>query len=169
MAAVTICSDFGAQKNKVWHCFHCFPIYFPWTDECWALSQLFLSPLSLSSRGFLVPLHSIKNRVLVPPQGLPQWLRHKESTCNSEVEGGEDPVEKEMATHSCILAWEMPWTVEPSGLQSMGSQRVRHDLVAKQQQSSPSRDIHNLTDTLELLPSSDGGWWLHLTISTCRS
>ena len=32
MAAVTICSDFGAQKNKVWHCFHCFPIYFPWSD-----------------------------------------------------------------------------------------------------------------------------------------
>ena len=31
MAAVTICSDFGAQKNKVWHCFHCFPIYFPWS------------------------------------------------------------------------------------------------------------------------------------------
>ena len=29
---VTICSDFGAQKNKVWHCFHCFPIYFPWSD-----------------------------------------------------------------------------------------------------------------------------------------
>ena len=32
MAAITICSDFGAQKNKVWHCFHCFPIYFPWSD-----------------------------------------------------------------------------------------------------------------------------------------
>ena len=32
MAAVTICSDFGAQENKVWHCFHCFPIYFPWSD-----------------------------------------------------------------------------------------------------------------------------------------
>ena len=32
MAAVTICSDFGAQKNKVWHCLHCFPIYFPWSD-----------------------------------------------------------------------------------------------------------------------------------------
>ena len=32
MAAVTICSDFEAQKNKVWHCFHCFPIYFPWSD-----------------------------------------------------------------------------------------------------------------------------------------
>ena len=33
MAAVTICSDFGAPKNKVWHCFHCFSIYFPWNDE----------------------------------------------------------------------------------------------------------------------------------------
>ena len=54
MAAVTICRDFGAPKNKVCHCFHCFPIYFPmkWWDqmpwssfsECWALSQLF--PLS---------------------------------------------------------------------------------------------------------------------------
>ena len=32
MAAITICSDFGACKNKVWHCFHCFPIYFPWSD-----------------------------------------------------------------------------------------------------------------------------------------
>ena len=32
MAAVTICSDFGAQKNKVWHCFQCFPIYLPWSD-----------------------------------------------------------------------------------------------------------------------------------------
>ena len=32
LAAVTICSDFGAPKNKVWHCFHCFPIYFPWSD-----------------------------------------------------------------------------------------------------------------------------------------
>ena len=32
MAAVTICSDFGAPQNKVWHCFHCFPIYFPWSD-----------------------------------------------------------------------------------------------------------------------------------------
>ena len=32
MAAVTICSDFGAQNNQVWHCFHCFPIYLPWSD-----------------------------------------------------------------------------------------------------------------------------------------
>ena len=41
--------------------------------------------------------------------------------------GQEDPLEKEMATHSSTLAWEIPWTEEPGGLQSMGSQRVRHD------------------------------------------
>ena len=41
--------------------------------------------------------------------------------------GWEDPLEKEMATHSNILAWKIPWTEEPGGLQSMGSQRVRHD------------------------------------------
>ena len=41
MAAITICSDFGAQKNKVWHCFHCFPIYFPWSDETRAMIFLF--------------------------------------------------------------------------------------------------------------------------------
>ena len=39
----------------------------------------------------------------------------------------EDPLEKEMATHSSTLAWEIPWTVEPGRLQSMGSQRVGHD------------------------------------------
>ena len=41
--------------------------------------------------------------------------------------GGEDLLEKEMATHSSILAWKIPWTEEPVGLQSMGSQRVEHD------------------------------------------
>ena len=40
---------------------------------------------------------------------------------------GEDPLEKEMATHSSILAWRIPWTEEPDGLQSMGSQRVQRD------------------------------------------
>ena len=43
--------------------------------------------------------------------------------------GWEDPVEKEMATHSSILAWRIPWTEDPGGLQSMGSQRVGHYLV----------------------------------------
>ena len=41
--------------------------------------------------------------------------------------GQEDPLEKEMAIHSSTIAWKIPWTEEPGRLQSMGSQRVRHD------------------------------------------
>ena len=41
--------------------------------------------------------------------------------------GQEDPLEKGRSTHSSILVWRIPWTEEPGGLQSMGSQRVRHD------------------------------------------
>ena len=43
----------------------------------------------------------------------------------------EDPLEKDMATHSSILAWEIRWAEEPGGLQPVGLQRVRHDLVTK--------------------------------------
>ena len=43
-----------------------------------------------------------------------------------QLVGWEDPLEKEMATHSSILVWEIPWTEEPGGLQSVGSQRVGH-------------------------------------------
>ena len=46
----------------------------------------------------------------------------------------EEWVEKEMATHSSILAWKIPWTEEPGGLQSMELQRVGHHLTTKQQQ-----------------------------------
>ena len=46
----------------------------------------------------------------------------------------EDPLEEETATHSSILAWEIPWTEEPARLQSMRSQRVRHGWATKQQQ-----------------------------------
>ena len=48
-----------------------------------------------------------------------------------EMQGWEDPLEEEMATHSSILAWVIPWTEEPGRLQSTGSQRVRHDWVIK--------------------------------------
>ena len=44
----------------------------------------------------------------------------------------EDPLKKGMATHSSILAWKIPWAAEPGGLQFMGSQRVRCDLVTEQ-------------------------------------
>ena len=48
-----------------------------------------------------------------------------------------------MATHSRILAWRIPWREEPGGLQSMGSQRVGHDLATKQQQSHTIDDTKN--------------------------
>ena len=48
--------------------------------------------------------------------------------------GQEGPLEEEMATHNSIVAWEIPWTEEPGGLQSDGGKRVGHDLVIKQQQ-----------------------------------
>ena len=47
--------------------------------------------------------------------------------------GQEEPLEKDTATHSSILAWENPWTEKPGGLHSKGSQRVGHDLATKQQ------------------------------------
>ena len=63
------------------------------------------------------------------------WLSSKESTCNAGDAGlnpgSEDPLEKEMAIHSSILIWEIPWTEEHGGLLSVGLQRVRHDVVTK--------------------------------------
>ena len=65
--------------------------------------------------------------------GLPRWLSSKRIYLPAQMLemqirslGGEDPLEKEMATHSSILAWEIPWAEEPGGPQSMGLQRVRH-------------------------------------------
>ena len=51
--------------------------------------------------------------------------------------GHEDTLEKEMATYSSILGWEIPWTEEPGRLQSMELQRVGNNLATKQQQQSP--------------------------------
>ena len=47
--------------------------------------------------------------------------------------GGEGPLEKKLTIHPTVLAWEIPWREEPGGLQSTGSQGVRHDLETKQQ------------------------------------
>ena len=47
--------------------------------------------------------------------------------------GWDDPLEEELATHSSILAWRIPWTEEPGGLPSIRSQRVRHDLATIRQ------------------------------------
>ena len=62
--------------------------------------------------------------------GFPGGSEGKESACNIQLVrslGWEDPLEKKMATYSSILAWKIPWMEEPGGLQSIGSQRARHD------------------------------------------
>ena len=59
-----------------------------------------------------------------------------QETQETQSLGWEDPLGKEMATHPSILAWRIPLTEEPGGLQSMGSQRVRHNLATKQQQQT---------------------------------
>ena len=104
MAAVTICSDFGAPQNKVWHYFHCFPIYFPWSD-------------------------GTRSHDLRFPLGTTQTVKRLSTMRETRVWslGWKDPLEKEMAIHSRTIAWKIPWTEEPGRLQSMGSQRVRHD------------------------------------------
>ena len=133
----------------------------PWSSfsECWVLSQLFHSALSLSSRGFLVPLcFLLEGWCHLPIWGYwcfflqsrfqlvlhPAW-HFASSTLLAQMAkrlpakqetlvwspGLEDPLEKEMVTHSSTLTWKIPWTEELGRLQSMGSQRVRHDSVTE--------------------------------------
>ena len=61
--------------------------------------------------------------------GLPRWFSGKEMRVQSL--SPEEPLQKEMATHSNIPAWEIPWTEDPGGLQSMGCKRVGRDLATK--------------------------------------
>ena len=64
--------------------------------------------------------------------GMPRWLRGKESACNAgdagSIPGLQDLLEEGMATHCSILAWEIPWTEEPGGVQSVGLQKSRTQL-----------------------------------------
>ena len=61
-----------------------------------------------------------------------QMVKNMPAMWETQVQslGQEDPLEKGMATHSSILAWRLPWTEEPGGLQYMGLQRVGHDCAA---------------------------------------
>ena len=65
--------------------------------------------------------------VIMHAKCFPGGSTDKESACNAGDLGWEKPLEKGIATHSSILAWRIPWTEEPGGLQLMGSQRVGHD------------------------------------------
>ena len=70
--------------------------------------------------------------------------------------GQEDPLVQEMATHSSILAWEIPWTEEPGGLQSMESQRVGHNWACR------SRCV------LQYIPPQFRGHFIHLIVAFNR-
>ena len=64
-----------------------------------------------------------------------QWVKNLPAMQETRIHslGQEDPLEKKMALHSSTLAWEIPWTEEPGGLWTMGSQRIEHDLATKPQ------------------------------------
>ena len=127
MAAATICSDFGAQKNKVSYCFHCFPIYFPWSDGpdamilvFWMLSFLFLPvfvyPVSAyqnvnSKTAWAMYFLSCMIKLVICQRKIKNLPAMQETQVWSL--GREDPLEEGMATYSSILAWRIPWTEEP--------------------------------------------------------
>ena len=73
--------------------------------------------------------------------------------------GREAPLEKEMATHPSILAWRIPWTEEPGGLQSTGPQRVGHDLATKEQQKQDRNGLQWFLKTAQLILKHSWGWW----------
>ena len=214
MAAVTICTDFGAPQNKVCHCFHCFPIYFPWSDgtgwhDLRFLNVSFKPTFSPSSFTFIKRLFSSSSlsdirvvsstylrlsifllAILIPAcaSSSPAFLmihllpKIKQLAIGGTVDetiirgnptlsppmpwfllddsdgkdlptmqetwfrslGQEDPLEKGMATHSSILAWIIQWIEEPGGLQSMESQRVRHNWGTKTLTSNDFNTNHTL-------------------------
>ena len=100
-------------------------------------SQLFLGPQADVPRhwvpsltaGSVGPWITVNFTVYTQASQVAQRLKHLPAMREAWVRslGQEDPLEKEMATHSSILAWRIPWTEEPGGLQSTGSQRVGHD------------------------------------------
>ena len=98
------------QENGNHMCFFPFePVSFPWSLSRFCISLVILQDSLVAQ--------TVKNL----PEMQVTWVQFL---------GWEDPLEKGMATHSSILALRIPWTEKPGGLQSMGSQRVRHDCTA---------------------------------------
>ena len=99
------------------------------------------SPYSVVQMILKFPFRNGSNREyfcrLINNTSLTSGSAGKESACHAgdtvESLGWGDPLEKDMTTYSSVLAWRIPWTEEPGRLQSMGSQRVGHDLATKEQ------------------------------------
>ena len=106
MAAITICSDFGAPKNKVWHCFPCFSIYFPWSDgtRCHDLSFLILK----YKKGKTIVLWvSVQFSCSVMSDSLgPHGLQHTRLPCPSPTPG--------VYSNSCPSSWRCHPTISSS-------------------------------------------------------
>ena len=123
-----------------------------------------------------------KLKLRVSSNRLPKsWLIGKEYSCqgrrggrlrfnpSSLLEGQEEPLEEEIATHSSILAWKSPWTEEPGGLQSLGSQRVRHSwawakakrlpLFATKKKNNNGHMIYFICG-IKLFPEKREEWWV---------
>ena len=147
MAAVTICSDFGA-KTAV---FHRCPIFSSSSlsairvvSSVYLMLLIFLLAILIPACASSSPASLVAQRLKCLPAMWATWVRSL---------GQKDPLEKEMATHTSVLAWRIPGTGEPGGLWSMGSHRVGHnwsDLAA-------SKELSCINDlTASLLPFSGG-------------
>ena len=138
----------------------------------WAFLELLHPPL------FLIAIVLLGLLTCMRFLGLPWWLRWKRIHLQCRRPrfnpwGREDPLEQGMATHSSVLTWRIPWTEEPGGLQSMGSQRVGHDWVTKNTHmhafskgegpygawsSSPAHSVARISEDWD--PSGLGDWYL---------
>ena len=103
-------------------------LYGKWEEKKWKQWQIIFLGSKITVEGDCS--HEIKRYFIHRRTSLvAQRVKHLPAIRETWVRslGWEDPLEKEMATHSSTLAWKIPWTEKPGRLQSMGSQRVRHD------------------------------------------
>ena len=134
--------------------FFSFPQSFP-ASGFFQMSQLFTSgcqSIGVSALASVLPVNSQDLTSLVA-----QMVKHLFTMWETRVRslGWEDPLEKEMAIHSRTIAWKIPWTEEPGGMLSMGSQRVGHNWATSIQSVSFRRDWLDLLavqGTLKRLP-----------------
>ena len=127
-----------------------------WRPKFNACEHLLFFTEIIRTKSLLLPnFHFERNKVRFHPDVfvLPWWCSGKESTCQcgrhrrcSPPLGQEDPLEEEMAMHSSILAWRIPRTEESGGLQPMGSQKARHGLVTKQQQTRTTWCVYQMRE-----------------------
>ena len=114
-----------------WFCIHCISNW----SCAWSKASSNHVQMMILYKKCLIHWPKSNSYTLIQSMGLPQWLSNKEATYNvrdtgdvSWSLGGEDPLEEDMATHSGIPAWRISWIEKPGRLQSMGLQRVGHEL-----------------------------------------